>query len=90
MLLDVEINEASALRPGGRIAGSDTEIQIHGEYGTAMLTEDGQAFRVRYYDRDKVSHLKLYADLAAPGRDYSPGNHELEWQDSVRCLLHSK
>ena len=88
MLLDIEINEASALQPGGRTNGSNTEVQIHGQYGTAMLTEDGQAFRLRYYDPKKASQLELFTDLAAPGRDYSPGNHELEWQEFLRCALH--
>ena len=87
MLLDIEINEASALHPGGRTNGSDTEIQIHGQHGTAMLTEDGQAFRLRYYDPKTASQLELFTDLAAPGRDYSPGNHELEWQESLRCVV---
>ena len=80
----MEINEASALLPGGRTSGSDTEIQIHGEYGTAMLTEDGRAFRLRYYNPEQASRLELFSDLAAPGRNYSPGDHELQWQESLR------
>lgn len=87
MLLDIEINEASALHPRGRVNGSDTEIQIHGQHGTAMLAEDGQTFRVRYYDPKKAPQLELFTDLAAPGRDYSPGNHELEWQEFLRCAM---
>eukprot|EP01047_Picozoa_sp_COSAG01_P072469 COSAG01_NODE_11531_length_1912_cov_2.636514_1_plen_374_part_00 len=86
LLLDLEINEASALLPSGRTHSekqSDTEVQIHGKYGTAMLSEDGTAFKLRWFDPTDAPELEVFSDLAAPGREYSPGRHELPWQEEI-------
>ena len=82
LLLDLEINEASALLPGAHSATdrSDHEVQIFGRYGTAMLTEDGTAFRLRFFNPAEAAPLELFTDLAAPDRDYSPGDHALPWK----------
>jgi predicted dehydrogenase len=88
LLLDLEINEASALLPGAHSATdrSDHEVQIFGRYGTAMLTEDGTAFRLRFFNPAEAAPLELFTDLAAPDRDYSPGDHALPWKEELRPL----
>jgi predicted dehydrogenase len=68
-LLDVEINQASALAlPGWHICG---------EYGTAI--RQGDVFKVKYYDPAKAPPLEVI-EGAAPGRSYD-NQDRLPWQE---------
>ena len=68
-LLDVDINQASALpQPSWHICG---------EYGTVIL--EGDTFRVRYYDPAEAPHLEV-TEGAAPGRTYD-NQDRLPWRE---------
>ncbi|MBT99227.1 MAG: hypothetical protein CL902_11450 [Dehalococcoidia bacterium] len=68
ILLDLEINQASAL--------SLPEWHICGEYGTAV--KSGPGFEVKYYEPAEAPLLEV-KEGAAPDRSYG-NNDELPWQ----------
>ena len=71
VLLDLEINQASALSlPGWHICG---------EYGTVVGS--GSTFELKYYDPDQADPLEV-KEGAAPGRSYD-NKDRLPWIDSA-------
>lgn len=77
-LLDVEINQASALDlPGWHICG---------EYGTAI--REGDIFKVKYYAPDEASPLEVI-EGAAPGRSYD-NKDRLPWQEKEFSITPDK
>jgi scyllo-inositol 2-dehydrogenase (NADP+) len=71
-ILDIEINQASAL--------DMPRVQIFGKHGCIIGDDDSHAWKVRYFDPEKLSDLPIQESLAADGRKYP--SEEIPWQEA--------
>jgi scyllo-inositol 2-dehydrogenase (NADP+) len=72
-ILDIEINQASAL--------DMPRLQIFGQHGAIVGDDDSRAWKVRYFDPDKLGDLPIQESLAAVGRKYP--SEEIPWQEAA-------
>jgi len=75
VILDVDINMAAAhpLQPW----------HILGHYGSIVLDEQAQAWRVRYYDPDILGSGVVHDELVAPQRRYGNVDEVIPWQEAA-------
>lgn len=73
-VLDVDINMASA--------HSMAPWQILGKYGSIILDEKKQGWKVRYCRPEALASVGVSDGLAAPGRQYGSGE-KIPWQDAA-------
>jgi len=74
-ILDIDINMAAAqpLQPW----------HILGAYGSITLDENGEAWRIRYYDPELLGAGVIHENLAAPQRRHGNVDEEITWQETT-------
>ena len=75
VILDVDINMAAAhrLRP----------LQILGKYGSIVMDDENQAWRVRYYHPEALGKGITHEELVAPQRKYGNIDEVIPWEEAV-------